>query len=84
MKGSFFKSLYILYIIIVFFSVLISFFIIPIFIEDETIGYSSYDSNYEVSLFGFVWPTPGYTKINSPFGKRNSPTSRGIKLSCRY
>lgn len=24
---------------------------------------------------GFVWPIPGYNKISSPFGKRNSPTA---------
>lgn len=24
---------------------------------------------------GFVWPTPGYSRINSYFGKRNAPTA---------
>lgn len=24
---------------------------------------------------GFVWPTPGYNRINSYFGKRTAPTS---------
>ena len=26
----------------------------------------------------FVWPTPGYTKITSPFGMRIHPISRRI------
>ena len=28
----------------------------------------------EMSSSGFIWPTPGYTRINSYFGKRSSPT----------
>jgi len=27
------------------------------------------------STSGFLWPTPGYTTITSPFGKRSSPTA---------
>lgn len=33
-------------------------------------------SNYiTISSNGFAWPIPGYTKITSPFGKRNAPTA---------
>lgn len=28
----------------------------------------------EIGTNGFVWPTPGYTRINSYFGRRSSPT----------
>ena len=30
---------------------------------------------------GYVWPTPGYTTITSPFGRRDSPTARSFFLS---
>ena len=30
--------------------------------------------SFEMSSSGFVWPTPGYTRINSYFGRRSSPT----------
>ena len=29
----------------------------------------------DISPSGYLWPTPGYTTINSYFGKRNSPTA---------
>ncbi len=31
-------------------------------------------SNNIINTDGLIWPTPGYTKINSYYGKRNSPT----------
>ena len=33
------------------------------------------NQTYELSSSGFVWPAPGYTQINSYFGKRKAPTS---------
>ena len=31
--------------------------------------------NSNLSASGFLWPTPNYTTITSPFGKRTSPTA---------
>ncbi len=28
-----------------------------------------------ISAAGYIWPTPGYTTITSPFGRRTSPTA---------
>ena len=51
-------------------------FFIPI-INSNSIS-NSETSTSEIISFnpnGFVWPIPGYNKISSPFGKRNSPTA---------
>ena len=42
----------------------------------ETAASSSKEPSYsvEISNSRFTWPTPGYTRINSPFGRRSSPT----------
>lgn len=55
-------------------------FFIPIFQNDANIFISAdlsnmNSSNYTLSFSDFVWPTPGYTTITSPFGLRASPTS---------
>lgn len=33
-----------------------------------------FSGNFNISNTSFHWPIPGYTRISSPFGKRNSPT----------
>lgn len=56
-------SLFLIFFILIFFT--------PYFSE----SYTSPDiSEYELYDSGLIWPSPGYTRINSYFGKRTSPT----------
>ena len=74
MSNSFFMSFRYFIFFILIFVILICFFFIP------TINFNnsnfSFDNGYSILIDNsdYVWPSPGYTYINSYFGKRNSPT----------
>lgn len=56
--------------------------------EENTAWLQSDPSNYEIITDGkglvpkgmFTWPTPGYTKITSPFGNRTHPIYGGANF----
>ena len=75
MSNSFFMPLKVLISIIIFLILFICIFFIPTNI-DWSYSYSP-DENLilDISSSGFVWPSPGYTTINSYFGYRTAPTS---------
>ena len=73
--SNYFFSFKILSIIIIFLTVFIFVFFIPMF-PDEFASYSAKEFiSVDISSSGLAWPSPGYTTINSYFGYRTSPTA---------
>lgn len=73
MSSSFFKPFYYFLIILVILILFISCFFGPVILESSGIPNNPI---FSVDLSDdYVWPTPGYTTITSPFGRRSSPTA---------
>lgn len=73
MSSSFFKPFYIFFLILIILILFLSCFFGPSILGNS---FSSFDDTYySFDLSNeYVWPTPGYTIITSPFGYRDIPT----------
>jgi len=70
------QNFYFSLLIPIFLSIFISIFLIPYLSNfSVTLDIPISSSQYSNTFNTFLWPTPGYTKITSPFGYRQAPTS---------
>ena len=74
MFSSFFKQFYLILNILIFLVIFISCFFTP-FLNSSEILNNLEGKEITISISGFAWPIPGYSRITSPFGKRVSPTA---------
>ena len=76
MFNGLFKSFSVIFILIFILVIFISCFFSPIILSNNNSVLSTENIFFsDISPSGYLWPTPGYTTINSYFGKRNSPTA---------
>lgn len=68
------KSFSSIFILVIILSIFIPCLFIPIFSSYEINNVTNSSSMNMSSNSQFMWPTPGYTRITSPFGYRISPT----------
>ena len=73
--SSFFSSIKNLIIIIIVFIIVICIFFIPTIQSTNVSIDTSNSEEIKLNPNGFIWPAPGYTKINCNFGKRVAPTT---------
>lgn len=74
MSDSFFKSFYFIFLLIFIFIIFISCFFTPYIVSTST-NFSNEFYYTDNNSSDYIWPTPGYTRINSYFGRRTSPTA---------
>lgn len=74
MNSSFFRPIFIYFIIIFLFC----FLFVPVCSSYPELFADASDFIVIDPSSEFIWPIPEYTKITSPFGKRTSPTVRSI------